>query len=98
MPDETTSASERPTEGRWSGTAKLAGGPERSIVTVLVADTVDSTEHLAGADPDEAERFLDPIIRHVGGAVRQAGGMLVSFSGDGGVAVFGWPGSQEDHA
>lgn len=86
-------------EGRPTGPApELAASPERSIVTVLVADTVDSTDHIAGVDPDEAERFLDPIIRHVGGAVRQAGGMLMSFSGDGGVAVFGWPDSQEDHA
>ena len=35
---------------------------------------------------------------HLNGAVKRAGGMFVNFSGDGGIAVFGWPDSLEDHA
>ena len=76
----------------------LAELPERSIVTVLAVDTVNSTAHVTAVDPDEAQELLDRIFAHLDGAVRRCGGMFVSFSGDGGVAVFGWPNSLEDHA
>lgn len=76
----------------------LATSPERSIVTVLVADTVDSTGHIAELDPDGAQELLDRVFEHLNRAVEQAGGLFVNFSGDGGVAVFGWPNSLEDHA
>jgi class 3 adenylate cyclase len=76
----------------------LAASPERSIVSVLSADTVDSTGHIAGIDPDDAQEFLDRIFRHLSTRVEEAGGLVVSYAGDGGVAVFGWPKSQEDHA
>jgi class 3 adenylate cyclase/tetratricopeptide (TPR) repeat protein len=75
-----------------------AGFSERSIVTVLVVDTVDSTGHVAGVDPDEAQELLDRIFAHLNRAVAGAGGLFVSYSGDGGLAVFGWPRSLEDHA
>jgi class 3 adenylate cyclase/tetratricopeptide (TPR) repeat protein len=77
---------------------KLAESPERSFVSVLAVDTVDSTGHIAGEDPDDAQELLDRIYRHLNGAVKRAGGLFVNFSGDGGVAVFGWPDSLEDHA
>jgi class 3 adenylate cyclase/tetratricopeptide (TPR) repeat protein len=77
---------------------KLAESPERSFVSVLAVDTVDSTGHIAGQDPDDAQELLDKIYHHLNGAVKRAGGMFVSFSGDGGIAVFGWPDSLEDHA
>jgi class 3 adenylate cyclase/tetratricopeptide (TPR) repeat protein len=77
---------------------KLAESPERSFVSVLAVDTVDSTGHIAGEDPDDAQELLDRIYLHLNGAVKRAGGMFVNFSGDGGIAVFGWPDSLEDHA
>src|SRR6266851_2252402 len=77
---------------------KLAESPERSFVSVLAVDTVDSTGHIAGQDPDDAQELLDKIYHHLNGAVKRAGGMFVNFSGDGGIAVFGWPDSLEDHA
>lgn len=76
----------------------LAEAPERSIVSVLVVDTVNSTGHIAGDDPDDAQELLDRIYDHLNGAVKRAGGLFLNFSGDGGVAVFGWPDSLEDHA
>ncbi|MEM9105362.1 MAG: adenylate/guanylate cyclase domain-containing protein, partial [Pseudomonadota bacterium] len=72
--------------------------PERSIVTVLVVDAVSSTDRIAGVDPDDAQRMVDDVLAHIRNAVETAGGLLVSFAGDGGVAVFGWPDSLEDHA
>jgi class 3 adenylate cyclase/tetratricopeptide (TPR) repeat protein len=71
---------------------------ERCILTVLAVDTVDSTGHVADLDPDKARELLDKIFNHVSRSVEHAGGQLVSFSGDGGIAIFGWPKSLEDHA
>jgi class 3 adenylate cyclase len=76
----------------------LAASPERGIVSVLAVDTVDSTGHIAGMDPDDAQELLDRIFRHLSTAIERASGLIVSYAGDGGVAVFGWPDSQEDHA
>jgi class 3 adenylate cyclase/tetratricopeptide (TPR) repeat protein len=76
----------------------LAASPERSIVSVLAVDTVDSTGHIAGIDPDDAEELLDRIFQHVSTRIEEAGGLVIGYAGDGGVAVFGWPKSQEDHA
>jgi class 3 adenylate cyclase/tetratricopeptide (TPR) repeat protein len=76
----------------------LAELPERSIVTVLAVDTVDSTGHIAGEDPDDAQELLDRIFDYLDGIIGGAGGLIVSYAGDGGIAVFGWPQSMEDHA
>ncbi len=76
----------------------LAETAERSIVTVLAVDTVNSTGHIAGDDPDDAQELLDRIFEHLDGTIRRAGGLMVNYSGDGGIAVFGWPTSMEDHA
>jgi class 3 adenylate cyclase/tetratricopeptide (TPR) repeat protein len=74
------------------------GFAERCLVTVLAVDTVDSTGHVANIDPDRAQELLDRIFDHLKHAVEAADGLLVSYSGDGGLAVFGWPKSLEDHA
>ena len=75
-----------------------AGFAERSMLTVLAVDTVDSTGHIADVDPDQARELLDRIFDHLKRAVEKCGGLLVSYAGDGGLAVFGWPNSLEDHA
>ncbi|MEX3009609.1 adenylate/guanylate cyclase domain-containing protein [Hoeflea sp. TYP-13] len=72
--------------------------PERSIVTVMVVDAVSSTNRIASVDPDDAQLMVDDVLTHIRSSVEKAGGLLVSFAGDGGVAVFGWPESHEDHA
>src|SRR5436190_15977322 len=72
--------------------------PERGIVSILAVDTVDSTGLVAGTDPDDAQEVLDRVFAHLSAAIEGAGGIIVSYAGDGGVAVFGWPNSQEDHA
>ena len=75
-----------------------AGFAERSMLTVLAVDTVNSTGHIADVDPDQARELLDRIFDHLKRAVEKCGGLLVSYAGDGGLAVFGWPNSLEDHA
>lgn len=75
-----------------------AGFAERCMLTVLAVDTVDSTGHVADVDPDQAHELLDRIFDHLNRAVEKSGGLFVSYAGDGGLAVFGWPNSLEDHA
>ncbi|MEM1162331.1 MAG: adenylate/guanylate cyclase domain-containing protein, partial [Pseudomonadota bacterium] len=67
-------------------------------MSILVADMVGSTTRIANLDPDEAAELFDRVYTHFSAAVEAEGGGFVSFAGDGGVAVFGWPESQEDHA
>jgi len=72
--------------------------PERGVLSVLAVDAVGSTRRIETLDPDEAQEILDEVLHRIRGPVERAGGLLVNFYGDGGLAVFGWPGSQEDHA
>ena len=75
-----------------------AGAPERRIITVLAADIVDSTGHIAASDPDDAQLLFDECFEHLRGVIERWGGSLVNYGGDGGIATFGWPASLEDHA
>ncbi len=71
---------------------------ERNIITVLAVDMVGSTRHIAACDPDDAQAFLDHWLAHIRNAVERAGGVIVHYAGDGGIAIFGWPSAFEDHA
>jgi class 3 adenylate cyclase/tetratricopeptide (TPR) repeat protein len=71
---------------------------ERRIITILAVDIVGSTRHIADCDPDDAQIFFDRCFDLMGHAIERAGGALVSFEGDGGIAAFGWPEALEDHA
>ena len=70
---------------------------ERNIITVLAVDMVGSTRHIAACDPDDAQAFLDHWLAHIRNAVEHAGGVIVHYAGDGGIAIFGWPSAFEDH-
>lgn len=72
--------------------------PERCIVTVMAVDMAGSTRHIAGCDPEDAQAFLDRCFEHVRNTVEGAGGLLVDYEGDGGIAIFGWPNALENHA
>ena len=65
---------------------------------MLAVDIVGSMSHIGDCDPDDAQAFFDRCFDHIRGAIEPAGGSLVSFEGDGGIAAFGWPGAHEDHA
>lgn len=71
---------------------------QRNIITILAVDMAGSTRHIAALDPDDIEAFLDHWFAHVSDAIERAGGVLVSYAGDGGIAIFGWPSPFEDHA
>src|SRR5262245_18594044 len=69
---------------------------EVKYVTVLFADIVDSTQLVAGRPPDEAETILSPAVSAMVEAVRAFGGIVNQMLGDGVMALFGAPQSQED--
>src|SRR5215472_14024573 len=84
--------------GRESMAVGSATTAERNIITVLAVDMVGSTRHIAACDPDDAQAFLDHWLAHIRNAVERAGGVIVHYAGDGGIAIFGWPSAFEDHA
>lgn len=71
---------------------------ERKFVTLLFADLCGSTAHVARADPEEAQGFLDRALKTMAEAVETYGGSVRRLQGDGLVGLFGAPIAQEDHA
>ena len=66
--------------------------------TILFADVVSSTEHVAGMDPEQAMEQLRPAVQRMCTAVEQFGGTVVRTLGDGAMALFGAPRALEGHA
>jgi class 3 adenylate cyclase/predicted ATPase len=79
-------------------TSKSTLEGERKQVTVLFADMKGSMELLADRDPEEARKFLDPVIEHMMEAVHHYEGTVNKVMGDGIMALFGAPLAHEDHA
>ena len=79
-------------------TSKAALEGERKQVTVLFADLKGSMELLADRDPEEARKFLDPILEHMMEAAHRYEGIVNQVMGDGIMALFGAPLAHEDHA
>src|SRR6516164_4462519 len=71
---------------------------ERKQVTVLFADLKGSMELLAGRDPEEARKILDPVLEVMMEAVHRYEGTVNQVMGDGIMALFGAPVAHEDHA
>ncbi len=71
---------------------------ELKFVTVLFADIVGSTALVAGQPAEEAKAILTPAVAAMTDAVQAFGGSLNTTLGDGVMALFGVPFSQEDHA
>jgi predicted ATPase/class 3 adenylate cyclase len=73
-------------------------GPELRLISVLFCDMVGSTDLSAQFS---AEEMHDLIIQYQGAvadSIKQLGGYVAKFLGDGVLAYFGWPASYEDHA
>src|SRR5262249_43066859 len=71
---------------------------ERKQVTVLFAHLEAAVELLAGCDPEEARKLLDPVLEYMMEAVRVYEGTVNQVMGDGIMALFGAPLAHEDHA
>src|SRR5881409_1448751 len=78
--------------------SKNAMEGERKQVTVLFADLKGSMELLAGRDPEEARKILDPVLDRMIEAVHRYEGTVNQVLGDGIMALFGAPIALEDHA
>ena len=65
---------------------------------MLFADLKGSTELIAGLDPEEARRLLDPALHVMMDAVHRYEGTVNQVLGDGIMALFGAPVAHEDHA
>jgi class 3 adenylate cyclase len=71
---------------------------ERKQVTVLFADLKSSMELIAGLDPEDARKLLDPALHAMMEAVHRYEGTVNQVLGDGIMALFGAPIAHEDHA
>lgn len=79
--------------------AKAAGSqPRLRQVSILFVDIAGSTALLRGASADEALALLSPALERFAAVVRQAGGDVLRFTGDGLKAAFGLHGLREDDA
>lgn len=78
-------------------TSKSSLEGERKQVTVLFADMKGSMELLANRDPEETQKFLDPVIEHMMEAVHHFEGTVDKVMGDGIFALFGASLAHEDH-
>src|ERR1700692_4433125 len=73
-------------------------GMERKLVTVLFVDLVDSTEPLAGRDPEVVRRQVTRFFDQVSHCIVTHGGTVEKFAGDAVMAAFGVPLAHEDDA
>ncbi len=74
------------------------GRAELKQATVLFADIVSSTEHIAQLDPEAAMDRIQPAILTMCDAVERFGGTVIRTTGDGVMALFGVPKALEGHA
>jgi class 3 adenylate cyclase/tetratricopeptide (TPR) repeat protein len=71
---------------------------ERKQVTVMFVDIVGSMDLAEQLDPERWRGLLDRFLVIASEAVQRLGGTIDKFTGDGVMAIFGAPVSQEDHA
>jgi class 3 adenylate cyclase/tetratricopeptide (TPR) repeat protein/ABC-type transport system involved in cytochrome c biogenesis ATPase subunit len=82
------------------GGVKPAGeaGPDLRLLSVLFCDMVESTGLSARLNAEEMHDLISAYHETVASAVKQFGGYVAKFLGDGVLAYFGWPMAYEDHA
>jgi adenylate cyclase len=73
-------------------------GGVRRHATVLFSDLRGFTTFSEGREPDETIEILNRYLTAMTDAILEHGGTLVSYMGDGIMAVFGAPLEQSDHA
>ena len=73
-------------------------GGVRTQCTVLFADIRSFTTFSEGREPDEVIEILNRYLGEMTDAIMSNGGTLISYIGDGIMALFGAPIEQDDHA
>ncbi len=96
------SADTKPDEARHPSLDRQAGRTlqqdERKNATILFADIVSSTSLVSRSDPEVALDILRPALNLASEAVQRYGGTVNRVTGDGLMALFGAPFSDEEHA
>jgi class 3 adenylate cyclase/tetratricopeptide (TPR) repeat protein len=90
------SASSEPAKKAANARRSIEG--ERKQVTVMFVDIVGSMDLAERLDPERWRGLLDRFFAIASEAVQGLGGTIDKFTGDGVMALFGAPVSQEDHA
>ena len=67
-------------------------------ISVLFADVAGSTAWMQALGAEEAAEWLDTLLQRMAAVVREAGGEVLRFTGDGLKAAFGTHGLHEDEA
>ena len=86
---------------RVVGAAPASAPPhlvERKFVTVVFIDMVGSLGIIRDKDPEDAHELLESAMAVMAEAVHAYGGVVADRLGDGVMAIFGAPVSQDDHA
>ena len=73
-------------------------GAERRQVTVMFSDLVGSTALSTHMDPEDLRKIISAYEKCVAETVRDFGGFVAQFTGDGFLAYFGYPLAHEDDA
>jgi adenylate cyclase len=81
---------------RGDGRAELE--PRRLVATVMFCDLRGFTTLAEGLEAEQVIAVLNRYLETVSSAVFDHGGTVVSYQGDGVLAVFGAPIAQDDHA
>ena len=76
--------------------ASQAERRERRVVSVLFADLAGFTSRSEQLDVEDVEGFLAPYLAVLRSEVERTGGVVVKFTGDGVMAVFGAVAAHED--
>jgi class 3 adenylate cyclase/predicted ATPase len=71
---------------------------ERRQVTVMFSDLVGSTALSARMDPEDLREVISAYQKCVAETVRQCGGFVAKYMGDGVLVYFGYPQAHEDDA
>ncbi len=69
---------------------------KRKLLTILFMDIVGSTAMIQNLDPEDVSQLIDHNLKRLAQPITEFGGHITSFTGDGFMAIFGVPSSQED--
>jgi class 3 adenylate cyclase len=72
--------------------------PERRQLTLLFCDLVGSAALASELDPEDLSDVIHKLQDTCAAVIKQAGGYVAKYSGDGVFAYFGYPEAQEDEA
>ncbi|MDW9927074.1 AAA family ATPase [Sinorhizobium meliloti] len=72
--------------------------PERRQITLLFCDLVNSTEYAVRLEPEDFQILTETYLQRCTNIVRSRSGMIVNYSGDALLALFGYPFTEEDDA